>query len=282
MTKTKIQNVQKDVFVKKKILKFKFLEELKIEENFHLDVIDKYAFKGLPKLRFLSLVKNPKLAQIYKATFSGIGNEQSLKIHLKKNGLQQMGPLSFKNLNNVRELLIDDECIFFQSNSLSSISVLDFVFIKGACGLSPETFSNTTRVHNLHISESRFDLTTRAFDGLSHVNHILIQNNQIPEIFEDTFGGSSTIGNIQIQTNKIGILHPRTFASTENLGTVVFTQNVIEKPLASPECILNEAQRFVFTDNTIFCGWVSHRETPRRPDNDSRIASGVLLPYEFL
>ena len=76
--------------------KFKFLEELKIEENFQLDVIDKYAFKGLSKLRVLSLTKNPKLAQVYKSTFSGIGNEQSLKIHLKKNGLQQIGPHSFK------------------------------------------------------------------------------------------------------------------------------------------------------------------------------------------
>lgn len=76
--------------------KFKNLEELRIEESFQLDVIDKFAFKGLPKLRFLSLIKNKKLAQIFKSTFGGIGNEQSLKIHLKNNGLQQISPFSFK------------------------------------------------------------------------------------------------------------------------------------------------------------------------------------------
>uniref|UniRef100_A0AC34QMT9 Uncharacterized protein n=1 Tax=Panagrolaimus sp. JU765 TaxID=591449 RepID=A0AC34QMT9_9BILA len=186
--------------------------------------------------------------------FATIWKFHGLKIHLKNNGLQQISPFSFKNLNNVRELLIEDECVLFHPNSLSSISVLDFLVIKGACSLETETFSNTTRVHNLHISDSKFNLTTRAFSGLSHVNHIQIQNNQIDAIQEETFAGSSTIGNLQIQTNRIERLEPRALAGTENLGTVVFTQNVIYQPLSSPECILNDAQKFIFSDNTLFCG----------------------------
>jgi hypothetical protein len=139
---------------------------------------------------------------------------------------------------------------------------LDFLSIQGACKIDSETFLNTTRVHNLHISSSNLNFTKKTFNGLSHVNHILIQNNQIGKISEDTFAGSSTIGNLQIQTNKIFEIESRAFASTENLGTVIISQNTINSALKTPECVLNDAQRFIFTDNTIFCGcsmkWIKY------------------------
>lgn len=193
----------------------------------------------------------------------------------------------FRNVNNLRELSIEDECITFSKHSLSSISILDFLSIQGACKIDAETFLNTTRVHNLHISASNLNLTKKTFDGLSHVNHvsskiyqtninlfksfklfqILIQNNQIGKISEDTFAGSSTIGNLQIQTNKIGEIEARAFASTENLGTVIISQNTINFALKTPECVIHDAQRFIFTDNTVFCGcemkWIKYHSVSR-------------------
>uniref|UniRef100_A0A7E4VLR5 LRRCT domain-containing protein n=1 Tax=Panagrellus redivivus TaxID=6233 RepID=A0A7E4VLR5_PANRE len=260
--KVVLRNVSLTTLHKASFKRFKALEELRIEECFQLDMIDKYAFKGLHKLRILAITRNPKLTQIYKATFSGIGNENSLKIFINNNALTHVQPYSFKNVQNIRELTIEDECVSFGKNSLSSILKLDFAVLRGVCHLAAETFSNTTRVHNLHISDSNFDLVTRAFAGLTHVNHILLQNNRINTIHEDAFGGSSTIGNLQIQTNKIIHLEPRAFAATENLGSVVFMQNTITQALRSPECIYNEAQKFVFSDNTLKCDcalkWARH------------------------
>lgn len=47
-------------------------------------------------LRFISINGNPNLRELYKASFSGIGNEHSMRIHIKNNALSRIRSLTFK------------------------------------------------------------------------------------------------------------------------------------------------------------------------------------------
>lgn len=77
----------------------------------NLNLIDKYAFKGLQKLRLnfflipkknvfifrlIQIISNPKLQELYKATFSGIGNENAIRIIIKNNSLYRIRAMTFK------------------------------------------------------------------------------------------------------------------------------------------------------------------------------------------
>lgn len=89
------------------------LEVIHIERCSNLDLIDKFAFKGLSKLRFvfkfnlkfISILRfitingNSNLKDLYKASFSGIGNEHSLRIHIKNNALSRIRSHTFKYKN---------------------------------------------------------------------------------------------------------------------------------------------------------------------------------------
>uniref|UniRef100_A0A914BYU0 Uncharacterized protein n=1 Tax=Acrobeloides nanus TaxID=290746 RepID=A0A914BYU0_9BILA len=244
--------------------KYQNLEELRIDKCPNLDLIDKFAFKGLQKLRLLTISNNPKLTHIYKATFAGIGNEDSLKIILKNNFLERIHGMAFKNVHNLRELTIEDRCMKIASHAFSTLTKVDFFTLKGVCSFEEQAFSNASRIHQLHIFDSSANFVRNMFVQLSHVNQILIHESAIARIEEEAFTEMFTISSVQIQSNKIGRVDPRAFVGMENLGTLIFSYNTVRDPLESPECLLNSAQKMVFTENTLHCScpmrWVEHYE----------------------
>ncbi|KAI1729280.1 leucine rich repeats (6 copies) domain-containing protein [Ditylenchus destructor] len=248
MNITSLNTLEKNAF-----RRYQNLQELSIERCPDLDVIDKYAFKGLRKLRFIAIKENPKLKELYKASFSGIGNEHAMKIHIQKNALERIRGLTFKNTNNLRELLVEDRCFEVDSFAFSAISKVDFLTIKGACSIEEKAFQNTSRVHNLNVFESSLDIKGKTFAELNHVNQIHIRDNRIGRIEEEAFAGLYTVGNAHFQSNQIGRILPRAFANAENLGTLMLSYNTVREPLESPECLINGAQKFVFTENTLHC-----------------------------
>lgn len=78
----------------------------------------------------------------------------------------------FRNLNNLRELYIDERCFQVEEHGLSGIDRLDFLTLRGVCVLGSETFANSSRIHNLLITDSTLNLKANVFAKLSHVNQV--------------------------------------------------------------------------------------------------------------
>ncbi|CAD5222282.1 unnamed protein product [Bursaphelenchus xylophilus] len=251
--KITLRNCTITTLEKNSFRKFGALEELRIENCNKLDVIDKYAFKGLQKLKLLNIAGNPKLREIHRFAFSSIGNQNPLRILLKNNGIEKIHAYAFKNAHNLRELYIEDRCYTVEPNGLSSISRLDFFTLKGACVLSLNSFSNTSRVHSLSILDSTLNLFNGIFDQLSHVNQIQIRECRLGKLEENTFSGLFTVGSLQIQTSHIGRVSPRAFVGMENVGVLLISYTTIREPLGSPECLLHTAHKLVFSENTLHC-----------------------------
>lgn len=80
-----------------------------------------------------------------------------------------------------------------------------------------------------------------------------LSENRIGKVETEAFGGMFTIGSIHLQSNQIGRIEPRAFTRTENLGSLTLSYNSIREPIESAECLENEASRFVFTENNLYC-----------------------------
>jgi len=101
--------------------------------------------------------------------------------------------------------------------------------------------------------DSSLDLQRDTFARLYHVNQVHLSENRIGKVESEAFGGMFTVGSIHLQSNQIGRIEPRAFMKTENLGSLTLSYNSIREPIESAECLENEASRFVFTENNLYC-----------------------------
>ncbi|CAK5040938.1 unnamed protein product [Meloidogyne enterolobii] len=234
--------------------RFQHLVEIYIFDCQRLDLIERNAFKQLRKLRVLVLKGNKGLRELYKTAFSGIGNEHPLSIKIMDNALERVRAFAFKNVENLRELIIEERCFELETNSLATITRVDFLTLKGVCSLEVGVFLNSSRLHQVIIVDSALSqLPKDGFAELSHLNQLQIRESRIGRISEGALSGLFTVGSVHFQSNQIGRLVPGWALGAENLGSLVFTYNTIREPLSSPDCLRNEAQRFLFTENTLYC-----------------------------
>ncbi|KAF7636053.1 hypothetical protein Mgra_00004502, partial [Meloidogyne graminicola] len=111
------------------------IEEIYILNCQRLDLIERNAFKHLRKLRILVIKGNKSLRELYKTSFSGIGNEYPLSIKIMDNSLERIRAFTFKNVENLRELIIEERCFELETNSLATISRIDFLTLRGVCSI---------------------------------------------------------------------------------------------------------------------------------------------------
>ena len=83
---------------------------------------------------------------------------------------------TFRNVQNLRHLSIDERCIDIDSQAFATMTKVDFITLRGLCSLSPFAFKNTSRIHSLTIFDSSFSISANAFNGLSHVNEVCAFN----------------------------------------------------------------------------------------------------------
>ncbi|KAL3120661.1 hypothetical protein niasHT_007953 [Heterodera trifolii] len=218
--------------------RFQQLRELHILDCPRLDLIERHAFKQLRKLRLLVIRGNKSLRELHKASFSAIGNEQSLSIQIADNAIERIRSFAFKNAQNLRELSIEERCFELESCALGAISRLDFVTL-----------------HGLNIAASSLNkLPRNGFAELSYISQLQIRECRIGRIDEGALGGLFTVGSVQLQSNQIVRLSPGWSSGMDNVGKLVFTYNTVREPMVSPECLRHDgAQRFEFADNTLHC-----------------------------
>ncbi|KAL7075904.1 hypothetical protein ACQ4LE_004600 [Meloidogyne hapla] len=244
-----INSLEKQVF-----RRFLNLVEIYIFDCQRLDLIERNAFKQLRKLRVLVLKGNKGLRELYKTAFSGIGNQYPLSIKIMDNALERVRAFAFKNVENLRELTIEERCFELETSSLAEITRVDFLTLRGVCSLEAGVFQNSSRLHQVIIVDSALSqLPKDGFAELSHLNQLQIRESRIGRIAEGALSGLFTVGSVHFQSNQIGRLVPGWALGAENLGSLVFTYNTIREPLSSPDCLRNDAQRFLFTENTLYC-----------------------------
>lgn len=56
-----------------------------------------------------------------------------------------------------------------------------------------------------------------------------------------------------MHSNRIEKIEPNAFSDAENLGSLMLNYNTIRDVFESPDCLKNDAQKFVFSENTLYC-----------------------------
>ncbi|PIO66631.1 leucine Rich repeat-containing domain protein [Teladorsagia circumcincta] len=279
------------------------LREIHVEHCDHLTFLEKFAFKGMKKLRLISFTNCPRLNEIPKASFSGIGNDFGVKIQFHRTPVQRVHSGAFRHAHNIRELTISGSDLALSRHAFAAITQLDFLTITGVTVIEPQLFTNSTRFYIVHLKELNCEIPPRAFEDLSHVHQnrrkkeekincnlsfrsrtwdreakVLIQRSRISTISTDAFTGMSTVETVELFDNQIGVIAARAFASIVNLGRVRIARNHIET-LQTVESLLSTAIHTRVEENTLECGcdlqWMTAHEDRRIADVNYCGPSGV-------
>uniref|UniRef100_A0A1I7U3M2 Recep_L_domain domain-containing protein n=1 Tax=Caenorhabditis tropicalis TaxID=1561998 RepID=A0A1I7U3M2_9PELO len=228
------------------------LIRIEFENNPNLGIIEKLAFKGLKKIRLIRFFNCPSLTELQKNAFSGIQNQMGLKIHFEKTPIHRIDGHTFRNAQNIRELIISGEELALSRHCFANINQLDFLTISGVVLIEPEIFTNSTRFHVIHVKNSQFDIPPNTFSSLSHTSHFLIEHSKIPSIAPDAFSGLTTIQVIELHACQIGTISARAFANVENLGELKILRNTIGD-LDTSESIMSKSLKTRMEENTLEC-----------------------------
>lgn len=255
-----IKNSSLNIIHKNAFKRYAGLEELVIENCDRLHAIEKFAFKGLNRLRLLRLANNPSLTNISKNAFSQISSQHNLRIQLLNNSFNSIRSGLFRQVYNLRELTIKSRNLKIEENAFAGLTQIDFFNLFGVVFFGPRPFENVSRIHRLEISRSYFSITDGIFTAISHVREIHITKNYIESIGIGAFNGLYTIGCLILNDNKIGNISAYAFSTIINIGEIVIEQNKIRH--LETEALLSEAGRTRFRDNTLYCSctisWIKH------------------------
>ncbi|MCP9258450.1 Peroxidasin-like protein [Dirofilaria immitis] len=225
-----------------------------------LYAIEKFAFKGLNRLKLLRLANNPSLNDLAKNAFSQISSKYGLRIQLVNNSFTRIRQGLFRQLNRLRELTLGGQNLKIEMNAFADLTQVDFFNLFGAISFGQRSFENVSRVHRLEISRSNFSLLNGIFIGLSHVREILITSNNIETIDTGAFTGLYTIGCLIISDNKIGNISSHAFSTIINIGEIIIERNNIQH--LETEALISEAWKTRFRDNILYCScvinWLKH------------------------
>uniref|UniRef100_A0A0R3RNE7 Recep_L_domain domain-containing protein n=1 Tax=Elaeophora elaphi TaxID=1147741 RepID=A0A0R3RNE7_9BILA len=236
-------------------LRYTDLKELVVENCDRLRTIEKFAFKGLHRLKLLRLANNPSLSDVAKNAFSQISNRHGLRIQLVNNSFNRIRQGLFRQLSRLREFTLEGQNLKIEVNAFAGLTQVDFFNLIGVISFGSRSFENVSRVHRLEISRSNFSLSAGVFTAISHVREIHIISNDIDTISTGAFTGLYTIGCLIMSDNKIGNISDHAFSSIVNIGELVIERNNIRH--LETEALLSEAWRTRFRDNTLYCNCVT-------------------------
>ncbi|CAG9534547.1 unnamed protein product [Cercopithifilaria johnstoni] len=241
-------------------LRYPDLKELVIENCDRLRAIEKFAFKGLNRLKLLRLANNPSLTDIAKNAFSQISNNHGLRIQLVNNSFTRVRQGFFRQLSRLREFTLEGQNLKIEVNAFAGLTQVDFFNLFGVISFGLRPFENVSRVHRFEISRSNFSISPGVFTALSHVREIYITSNDIDTINTGAFIGLYTIGCLTVSDNKIGNISGHAFSSIVNIGEIIIERNNIRH--LETEALISEAWRTRFRDNILYCSciinWLKH------------------------
>uniref|UniRef100_A0A914XN81 Uncharacterized protein n=1 Tax=Plectus sambesii TaxID=2011161 RepID=A0A914XN81_9BILA len=232
------------------------LEKLKLDWN-ELETIEKFAFRGLKKLRLLSVQNNMNLLTFGRFSFSDIRSESSLEMHLQDNGVEEIERNAFSNNQGIRKLdLRGNPVRRLRHHSLSGLNQTDFLFLPADIErIDQQAFFNTTRVHLLQIEEANLTdtgLIPHTFDGLEHVTSLVIKQSRLGDLHAEAFAGIETVHYVRITDSQITRVHRAAFANMHNVGVLEVIDNriaLIDRNAFDGHTV----QKLRFENNRIHC-----------------------------
>ncbi|XP_052065333.1 leucine-rich repeat-containing G-protein coupled receptor 5-like [Mytilus californianus] len=245
------------------------LIELILHEN-KIEEISDHAFEGLTSLSRLELPMNNlrkipaafiSLKDLEKLSLednridfipdnSFAGNKKLEILKLRRNPIRSFGTKAFKELPNLKELIISEARDMTEFPDLSgSVSLRELQFDRSSISKIPDNFcdmvpeiqrldlhtnklselpvlSGCLNLKLLNIGENEIkSLQGRLFVNNSNLRDLILSHNCIASIGENSFVGLANLQYLDLSHNEIAYIHDKAFSPLENLDDLNLSEN---------------------------------------------------------
>ncbi|KAL4717497.1 hypothetical protein ACJJTC_000646 [Scirpophaga incertulas] len=216
---------------------FIHLRELHIV-NSHIPMIGKYAFWGLPELRYLNLTHN-NLTSLNIDNFRGLLNLTDL--HLAHNKIEQMPSETFRNAPALNTLVLAHNRIYELVprlfRMLAKLTYLDLSY-NPLPELNPEVFKDVTQVKVLKCRRCLLRrINPQIYHLLPRIEELDLGENQFKYLTPDEFVILKKLKILELDGNQLSVVVDNMFARNRDLQTLNLAHNRLA--LLAPNALIN-------------------------------------------
>lgn len=240
----------------------------------NISTIRPFAFRGLSKLRELSIQHTP-LPFIEKFSFAALQNVSLLL--LANNKIRYIEGYSFAGTSNVRLILLSNNPLLrIQSHAFSGLTnVVRLIFPSGIRTIEPDAFDGLQYIGLLKLTYMDLSsLQSYTFRGLSYVQSLNIQESDLGIVEKDAFTGLTHVDRLNIVNNKIDLIEKLFLRYENNIDMLRFHGNhVLEAPRHVKDINL-EVNSISAIDNHFPCDCQAHNVL------DSDFVNGTVSEFQ--
>ncbi|XP_018576426.1 chaoptin-like [Anoplophora glabripennis] len=196
------------------------LRTVRLEGN-HITTLN--PFSSRLKLNTLSIT----LKGIFKS--SQILNSNIRYLHIKDSKIDVLQSNFFDGLYNLMELHFSNSHSYVATGALNNLFKLKYLdsqsLFKHMKTIKQHTFKDLLSLGHLDLSRlSLLHLEEKAFDGMTKLQTLLLNNNNLTELQGDTFYGLESLKTLDLSSSNIGMCDDKSFVGLKSLE-VLYLQN---------------------------------------------------------
>lgn len=215
-------------------------------------MIKPFAFRGLPRLRELSIQQTP-LTTIAQFAFAGLQNITS--IYLSYNKIKKVEGYAFAGTSNLKLLILSNNPIQkIESNAFSGLSNVEkLTFPSGLRIVESDAFNGLDTVGYLKLAFMDLPgLNAGTFRGLTNVGVLSIQESDLGVIDGDAFNEMTFINTLNFLNNKIDAIQWLNITREQHIGSIKFQGNhILEVP--KTDTLYLEVEKLTVISNHFPC-----------------------------
>ncbi|XP_064652927.1 platelet glycoprotein V-like [Lineus longissimus] len=229
------------------------LKSLKLDSVFGSDTLPTDVFRGLDKLRSLS-IQDGGLKTFTPEDFQPIAKLE--KIDLSGNRIETFPGTALANLTSLKELrLVSNSAgtgagMVITLGAFSPFSELTTLDMNGTRIAQPDggVFKGLTSLTTLNLDQSSLEVITPGmFSGLQNLSSLSLDSNKLITLPNDLFKGLTSLNMLSLAHNRISRIEDNAFAGLGNLNALRLDYNSLTtlavaclKPVAATEVFLHD------------------------------------------
>lgn len=180
------------------------LADVIILDHNQLTAIDEESFKGLVRLKFLSLHDN-RIATIAPRSLSSLSNLHFL--FLFNNELNTISDQDFSGLSNLRRLLLGwNKLVTISAGAFNDLTNLKTLSLghNNLSTLTPKVFNGLSNLEVLELNNNKLrSINFEVFRELIHLQQLYLEVNELTTIDESMIGYFANLKLIELRSNPL-------------------------------------------------------------------------------
>lgn len=251
------------------------MKKLSLDGN-NITTIKPFAFRGLPKLREISIQHTP-LATVAQFAFAGLQNITA--IFLSNNKILRVETNAFAGTSNVKLILLTNNPMSkIETSAFSGLTHVEHLILpSGIRYIEPDAFAGMDTVGLLKLSFMDLtELSPFTFRGLTNVAVLSLQESDLGVICSNAFDGLSHVNTLKFLNNKIDMIEDLNLTQSHHIKHFIFHGNHLLETPETGAIILEGIKNISVINNHFPCGCHIHTLL------DSPLVNGSYQRGDFL